>query len=134
LHKKLRQREVPEVGCAAIIQKLNDLGLLNDAHYAETMARNEANYRHASSRLIGLKLRQKGIAPSLINHALNQEGGDIPEEFDRALYHAKQYQSRHADQAWREFRQKLAGYLYRKGFPAPVIRRVIEDLSQNLEA
>lgn len=123
LKQKLLQRGATNEHAEAIIDRLVDLKFLDDTRFARSIIRNEATYRHASTRSIALKLRQKGVTATTVETELPQ-ATDIPEEFERAHVQAERFLRRHKGEITFETKQKLSAFLFRKGFSMETIRKV----------
>lgn len=127
LAQKLKHYNASSEDITKIIEKLRRLNLINDQAYAASLARTESQYRHTSCRLITQKLRQKGIDQAIIEKSVQETADTSPEE-ERAFYHAKRYLDRHTETEKHKFKQKLAGYLYRKGFSSSVIYKMLKHI------
>lgn len=79
VHVHGTEQTVGETEIDAIIERFVAAGLIDDVRYAK--ARAEAlHHRGASNRLIGVKLRQKGVVPEVIEatlEALQVDAGDM---------------------------------------------------------
>jgi regulatory protein len=130
LQQKLRMKGVNTDDAERIIQKLLKLRLLDDARYAESLVRHEANFRQTSTWTIKQKLRQKGIAVTTIESALDDPNADLVAERERAQHHADRYliKLHKKELPLTEKKQKLAAYLYRKGFGRDAIGTIMSNL------
>ena len=128
-----------EAGAEAVdelVARLTRAGLLDDADYAASRARSLMR-RGASARAIRARLLHKGVAPALIDQALNGLAEEAREpELAAALAYARRrrlgpYRSGARD----ESRERDLAALGRQGFDLDTARRVIdaEDPAQ-LEA
>jgi len=88
-------------------------------------SRNEFHPR--GRRLLRYELRTKGITESHIDSALEE----IPGEEELALKAAVQYARRLTGLDWQTFRNRLSGFLARRGFSyavfAPIVRSLWES-------
>ncbi len=134
LRQKLHHKGTVIADCDKVIDRLKELGLIDDVRYTQSLIRTEASYRHASSRMISQKLRQKGVNREIIDTNLN-EMGTVPSEAERALYHGRRFMELLAQKkmpvATHERRQHLLGYLYRKGFSRSAIEEAAKQLMSN---
>lgn len=65
---------------AAVVTRLKEYGYLNDADYAETFARLRQENEKLGQRSVRQKLAQKGVAPSIVNDAVEARYGNTDEE------------------------------------------------------
>lgn len=72
LATKLKDREVPETAARAVLDRFEELRLINDAEFAELWVRSRAEHRHLGSSTLRRELREKGVADHLIEAALGQ--------------------------------------------------------------
>lgn len=109
------------------IERLIDLGYLDDAAFARFWVENRSTFKPLSPRALRYELRRKGVPDSVIDEALVsiQPGAAA---YDAARTRASRYQG--ASRA--EFRHKLTGFLQRRGFQYGVCREVIEQLADEL--
>ena len=112
----------------ALVQRYEAAGLLNDRAYAETSV-NSLRARGGSARIIRLKLKQKGVVPEAIDHALG-EGTSEANELRAAIAYARRrrlgpYRTRRRDDS----RDRDLANLARAGFSYDLSRRVVESSS-----
>lgn len=94
-----------------VLQRLKDRGLADDQRFARVWTENRSEFRPRSRRMLAYELRQKGLADDEIDRALT--GLDDAE----LAFQAAQKQARKLrDLAWPDFRQKMVGFLARRGF------------------
>ncbi len=108
-----------------VLERLRESGLVNDAKFAQDWVENRTEFRPRSRRALAYELRQRGVHPASISAALEQVD-------DEALaYQAAVKQAGKIKAAgWQDFREKLSGFLARRGFPyeviLPTVKRVWE--------
>jgi regulatory protein len=112
LKKKLLDLEISESVVMDVIERCNELQMLNDAEFANTFVHFRINHRPRSKRLLKSELRAKGISEDLIQCALSE----ITEESQLAYDTAKRYLRRVQSLPYDQFQYKLMGYLNRRGF------------------
>lgn len=127
LSKKLREREVPPQAIAQIMAKLVNMHLIDDMRFAQNFVRTEANYRHASPYVIRQKLKLKGIGNSIIETVVGNNE-EIPDESERAKYHAQKYATKYAPLSPFEKKQKIMAALFRKGFSSRAIQDAVNEV------
>jgi regulatory protein len=126
VQKKLEGRGVPENVLAEVIARLHRSGLLDDARFAREWAENRSEFRPRSRRALAIELRQRGLDNDSIAQAVTELDDD-----NLAYQAARKYSHRLQGLEWQAFRQKLVGFLGRRGFnyavAAPVVRRVWDE-------
>lgn len=113
-----------EVG-EPVILRLKRAGLLDDEAFARSWVEDREEFRPRSRRAVAAELRQKGLAGDVIESVL--EGLDEEQSATRA---AQSRARRLKGLPWPEFRNKLGGYLSRRGFSYGVISPVVEQAWQ----
>lgn len=126
VQRYLAQKKVAPAHSERIITRLTEVGLLDDLAFARFWIENRDAFQPRSAMAIRYELRQKGVEGEIIDEALDE--GDFDEE--EAAYRAglKSLSRLRKFEDEREFVQKLAGVLGRRGFRWEVIRRVAERL------
>jgi regulatory protein len=107
----LARQDIPEVTIEEIISRLQERNLIDDQRFARLWAENRADFHPRSRRVISLELRQKGVPNADIDQAISQVDDD-----ELAYQAALKYAGKLGPLSWQEFRQKLFGYLSRRGF------------------
>jgi regulatory protein len=106
-----------------VIERLKNLGLLDDTAFAEYWKTNRTSFKPRGERMLKSELRAKGVDPDTIAEAV--AGLDEIANARRAgsakarTLPVKDYQI---------FRQKLGGYLHRRGFDYGVISKIVKQL------
>jgi len=130
VRQKLRDHGFDDEQTDAVVQRLKDNRLIGDEQFAADWIDNRSTFRPRSRRVMALELRQKGVAEDVIDDALN----DAAEDSILAYEAARRYARRLAGLDWQMFRDKLGGFLARRGFPygtiAPVVRQVWDEMKQ----
>ena len=124
--RNLKGHGYPESAITDVIERLRRGGLVDDAHFAQTWVENRNEFRPRGRRALAMELRQRGLSEASISEAT----ANLDEEemaYRAALKHARRLQG--ID--WASFRQKLGGFLARRGFgyevAAPVVRRIWDE-------
>jgi len=114
----------------AVIQKLKDIQLLDDAAFAKAWVRSRTEYRPRARNIIKLELRQKGISDDIIEEVLadKTEGKDDSTLAQQLLEKRKK---RYEGMEKQERYQKAGGFLARKGFSYDVIKSAIDSVFRN---
>lgn len=125
LAEKLRQRGCePEVS-AAVLDRMSEVGLVDDEAYARMFVRSRQESKGLAARALTQELRDKGVAEEYIDAALVDVDTDAEFEKARALVAKRIGGLRGLD---REVQiRRLAGFLGRKGYDGSVAYRVINE-------
>jgi regulatory protein len=127
IHRKLSEQGFEAAVTDAAIRRMKENGVLGDDRFARDWVENRSTFRPRSKRMLALELRQKGVAEEEIQKAL----AETEEESSLAYQTAIQYARRLENADWDVFRNKLGGFLARRGFTygtiAPVLRQVWDE-------
>ena len=109
------------------IAMLEELGYLNDQHYAYNYAVLKASEKLWGSGRISAELRKKGLSEEIVDSALDRLWNEMSEEeiLERALK-KKIASMKHV--SGEKDRRRLYGYLSRRGFPVHLIVEKMKDL------
>ncbi len=105
------------------IARLQRSALVDDQRFARVWVENRSDFSPRGRRALRYELRKKNVDDQTIDKALEEI-----DEFKLALSAATSRLSRYAGMEWPEFRQKLGGFLSRRGFGYDVIAPVLERL------
>ena len=133
LEKKLRQRGCDDAVAQRVLDRMTDVGLVDDEAYAEMLVRSKQSTKGLARRALAHELRQQGIAQEIADDALD----DIGVEDERAKAEelvAKKLRTMHGLEPDVQAR-RLAGLLARKGYSGevawPVIREAVNNASEH---
>jgi len=118
LETYLHRKQADEVIAAHIMQRLRDLGMLDDHAFAESWVASRRLLKSTSKRRLRMELKQKRVAESIIDKVLKADQTDERETL-RELVTKKR--ARYAD------RNKLMQYLARQGFSYDDIKAVVDE-------
>lgn len=128
LRRNLSKRGCDEKLIEETLSRLRENGLINDPEFAHTWVENRTAFRPRSKSILRMELRQKGISEEIIQPALDE----IMDDSLLAFESARKQSHRYSHMEWLEFRQKLGGFLARRGFSysivAPVISQTWKDI------
>lgn len=125
LADKLRQRGCPEEVADAVLDRLTQVGLIDDTAYAQFLVSSRHRSKGLSRRALAHELRAKGVAPEVGEQAL--AGIDDHQERDRARELVdKRLTTLHGLPRAVQTR-RLAGMLARKGYSGDLAYGVIRD-------
>ncbi len=126
---KLREREFGDEEIRTTIEKLQELGFLNDQEFARSYIRHQLTLRPKGKILLKRQLLRLGVAKDLADSALDeafQETGQEPSALEAAQKFLKKSQKSKDDP--RKAKQKLAAFLMRRGFSWDVVSSVTKKL------
>jgi regulatory protein len=125
LRDKLRQRNCPDDVAEAVLDRMTEVGLVDDEAYAGLLVRSQQAGRGLAKRALARELRTKGVDDEIAKATL--DAIDPDEEVVQAeRLVAKRLPSLHGLDATVQVR-RLAGMLARKGYPAELSMRVIRQ-------
>lgn len=134
LRTRLTRKEYAPTAIDHAIERLAQLGLVDDAAFARRWVENRQASRPRGAGALRDELRRKGIAPDLAASVLSDEAL-IGDEGARALELARAALHKYAGAADRNaFTRRLGGFLQRRGFGFDVIRPIVDQLWAELGA
>lgn len=125
LREKLRQRDCPDDVAEAVLDRLTEVGLVDDAKYAESLVRSKQISRGLSKRALAHELRTKGVDRDTAGEILDQVSDTEEEDRARSLVEGRLPRLRGLDKD--VVIRRLAGLLARKGYPSGLSLRVIRE-------
>lgn len=112
-----------------VIARLGDVKLVDDRDFAKYWVENREGFKPRSKRALQYELRQKGVPQPEINRAVKKI-----DERTSAYRAAEPKARRWKDLDAQTFREKLSGFLARRGFDYGVTRETVNRLWQELNA
>lgn len=125
LEQALRRRSCPEHVAEAVLDRMEEVGLVDDEAYAQLLIRSKQAGRGLARRALAHELRTKGVDDDTARAALEEVTTEHERERARELV-AKKLRSMHGLEAHIQTR-RLAGMLARKGYDAEVSMSVIRQ-------
>jgi regulatory protein len=125
LEQALRRRNCPDDVGAAVLDRLEEVGLVDDEAYAGMLVRSQQAGRGLATRALRQELRRKGVDDDTASAALAGVDPHVEEERARQLV-AKRLRAMHGLEPQVQVR-RLAGMLARKGYDAEVAMRVVRE-------
>lgn len=125
LEDALRRKDCPDDSAARVLDRFEELGLVDDTAYAQTFVRSKQTGRGLARRALAHELRAKGVDDEVAQDVL----AEVDPEQERARAHelvAKKLRSMHGLDRAKQTR-RLSGMLARKGYDAEVSRLVINE-------
>jgi regulatory protein len=128
VRQNLRKRGCEEMLTEETVSRLQTAGLLNDASFAQAWVENRNTFHPRSKSALRMELRRKGLEDDVIQSVLDRDVDEEALAYEAARKQARRY----AGLERPDFRQKLSGFLARRGFSytvlAPVVSKVWEEL------
>jgi regulatory protein len=127
LKRRLKRKGFDDEVAAATVERLDRLGVVDDAAFAESFVRDRVRLRPHGVRRLGQELRAKGVdedvARAAIAEVMEREGAN---ELDLARAAAARWKPRpNEDPA--AARRRLTGFLARRGFAGDAVREVVRE-------
>lgn len=126
LAKALDAKDIPDDIADAVLDRMEEVGLVDDAEFAQSWVVSRQSRRHLSKSALRRELSGKGVAKDQIDAAL--ETVDPDDEYDAAKALAdKKFRSMSGLQREVQYR-RLSGALARRGFNYAVTSRVLSEV------
>ena len=131
LAAKLAQRDVPDEIAVRLLDRFEEVGLVDDAAFARGWVEQRQSGRGLARRALAQELRRKGIDDEVAREAIDEIDPDEEVEAARTLVRRRLRTVRDLDQQVAV--RRLTGMLARKGYPPSVAFRVVrEELDADL--
>ena len=121
---KLR-RDYSDESCEAAVERLEELGLVDDGRYARRYAADLIHLKHLSERGVRQKLYEKGVDRDLIDEVVEEFDFDEKEQI-RTIIEKKYARSLHDEKGQRRCANALARLGFSYGDIKSVMREYIE--------
>lgn len=121
----LRRRGIPEEVCEQVLERLTEVGLVDDAAFAESAVHFGHGHRGLGRRALSAGLRRRGIADEIVREAVATVRPEDEEQRARELVRRKLRTSTVRDAS--TLARKLGGMLARKGYSDGLAWRVVRD-------
>lgn len=134
---RLRRKAFDPAIAEQAIERLTDLGLLDDAAFSRYWVENRQSFRPRGRLALRDELRRKGVARDTIEQAIADAEAEAEPDAEqaRAEQVARNALRRYADSPDRAtFQRRLGGLLQRRGFSLDVIRPILGILWSELRA
>ena len=125
LATKLAGRGVPDEVAARLLDRFEEVGLVDDAAFAREWVEQRQSGRGLARRALAQELRRKGIDDEVVRETLDGVDPDDEVEAARALVRAKLRSVRSLDHD--KAVRRLVGMLARKGHSGSVAYRVVKE-------
>jgi len=132
VERKLKQKGHERTVIAAVMERLEELELLDDEAFGRSLIRDVQNLQPAGPRLLRQKLMQKGLDASLAERLVQEAAADGDEQVNEALTLARKRLARLNDVDAATRKRRLHGQLARRGFTPDTIGSVMSHLADEL--
>jgi regulatory protein len=124
VRQNLTKRGVSESLAEETVNRLLSAGLVNDEAFARAWVENRNTFRPRGKPALRMELRRKGLGDETIQSVLDEQVDEEALAFEAA----RKYARRLAGLEWPEFRQKLGGFLARRGFSYTTLALVVSEV------
>jgi SOS response regulatory protein OraA/RecX len=146
LEKKMKDRGHEDDVIQESLDRMQELGLQDDAEYALIFARSKWRQSKWSPRKIQTELRRKGVEEDMVDRALESvfgfdkgihidetdEDNNKEEAIELVAAAKRQYQSYGSAHISKEAKKRrLIGWLQRRGFTWDIIRSIVQSIEQD---
>ncbi len=125
LADKLAKKGVPDELAARLLDRFEEVGLVDDAAFARSWVSARQSGRGLATRALAQELRRKGINDEVAREALDEIDSSDEEEAARALVRKKLRSMANLDRTVAT--RRLVGMLARKGYPGGLAFAVVKD-------
>lgn len=125
LAAKLGDRGIPEAAATVALDRLTEVGLIDDEAYADRFVASRHRERGLGRRAIRMELERRGIDRAIVDRAVQAIGDDDERERATELVAKKLDAAVYGGLAGA--RRRLLGMLARRGYPASVAVGVVND-------
>lgn len=129
LERKLAERDVPQEVATAVLDRFEEVQLIDDAEFARMWVRSRAQTKGLAGRALERELADKGISGEVAADALGQL--TVEDELAAARGLVDRKLKRDVDYTDRDVRDKhtrrLVGMLARKGYAPSLAFQVVND-------
>lgn len=131
VHRYLRKKETPPEIIEAVLERLKNLDYLNDRAFASFWVESRKQHSPRGSQGLRNELRMKGVEREVVEELVSDEN-----DADLALRAAQKKAAlllHTPDIDYNTFRNRLGGFLQRRGFSYEVVARTVRTLWQEHE-
>jgi regulatory protein len=121
----LAAKDVPDDVATRVLDRFEQVGLVDDAAFADTWVRSRQASRGLSRRALSHELRRKGVSDDVITESLEQVDAETERAAAAALVARKLPSTRGLERARRT--RRLVGMLARKGYGPGLAAGVVRD-------
>jgi regulatory protein len=125
MRTRLLRRELPHDIVTDTLARLREYGYVNDAEFARFWVESRSGANPRGRYVVQRELRAKGVGQETADAAMEE----LTEETSAERAARKKLRSLRGLE-YQDFRNRLTGYLVRRGFGYDVVRRIVADLWQ----
>ena len=125
LDDAMRRRGVPDQVRDRVLERFVDVGLIDDAMFAQVWVESRHAGRGLAKRALAFELSRRGVEPAVVDEAVARLPFEQEEATARALVAARLAGTRALEPNART--RRLAGMLARKGYSPGLAFRVVRD-------
>ncbi|WP_300643122.1 regulatory protein RecX [Nocardioides sp.] len=125
LSDKLRSKEVPEDLAQRLLDRFEEVGLVDDEAFARAWVSGRQSAKGLARRALAQELRRKGVDDEVARGALDELDPETEEEAARALVRKKLRTLSRVDDVTAT--RRLVGMLARKGYGSAMAFAVVRD-------
>lgn len=133
LGQLLERKGVPQNISAQLLDRFEEVGLIDDAAYARAFAHDRRQSRGLSKSALKRELTQAGVSVELISDAVEDIAAE--DEVELAVSLVRRRWSSVANLEWQARQRRLMGFLARRGFGSSTITsaiRVVESENRQI--
>jgi regulatory protein len=121
----LAERGIPDEVADRVLERFNDVGLIDDAAFASAWVESRHRGRGLARRALAHELRHRGVDDEVVRDAVEELHPDQEWETARMLVRRKLPSMRKLDR--QAAMRRLLGMLARKGYPAGLAMTVVRE-------
>jgi regulatory protein len=125
LSDKLASRQVPTEVATTLLDRFEEVGLIDDAAFARTWVTQRQESRGLSRRVLGQELRRKGVDDEVVREALDEIDPADETAAAHGLVRKKLRSMQRLDD--QVATRRLVGMLARKGYPPGLCFAVVRE-------
>lgn len=128
IYDYLIKKNATEEVIQQVVKKLHEQKFQDDREFAKWWVEQRSKNRVKSDLIIGIELRQKGIAPEIITSLLQGDRNERVSDLDKARLIAEKKIKLLSRLPRNEQYQKLGAFLSRRGYSFEISKQVIDDI------
>jgi regulatory protein len=125
LEALLQRKGIAPEAATAVLDRFEELGLINDVGYAEAFVESRHRVRGQGGRALSAELRRRGVADEVVADAVGALDPDL--EFETACRLARSRFDRMSRLEPEVKVRRLAGFLARKGYSGAIVARAVRQ-------
>jgi regulatory protein len=124
VRQNLSKRGISESLIEETLNRLQSNRQIDDEAFARAWVENRNTFRPRGKPALRMELRRKGLSDEIVQSVLSTQ----VDEAALAITTARKYARRLVGLEWPEFRQKLSGFLARRGFSYTTLAPVVSEV------